>query len=158
MPEPEPVQPDASARAGWSAEGAQLKELINEKIAGVQRAVDVAREGVPPHVTIQDYFERLDALRDRYEDKLAVEREKGIQLALASADKLEQERIARATDQTECERRIGDLRAEMQKMAIDKAETSQTKQFDEFSRTVEEQIGTLRTALQDLTRRFDKLA
>jgi hypothetical protein len=153
----EPVQPDKPA-AGWSSEGAQLKQLIDESEARVQRAVDVAREGVPPHVTIQDYFERLETLRDRYEDKLAVEREKGIQVAQKAANELEQERIARATDQTNCEKRIGELRAELSKMAIDKAEMSQTKQFDEFSKTVEEQINTLRTALQDLTRRFDKLA
>jgi hypothetical protein len=147
MPESEPVQPDTSAGAGWSAEGAQLKELINEKIAGVQRAVDVAREGVPPHVTIQDYFEML-----------LNEREKAVQLALTSADKLEQERIARANDQVSCDRRIAELTRELSETAILKAEAAQAKQFDEFSKTVEEQIGTLRTALQDLTRRFDKLA
>jgi hypothetical protein len=148
----EPVQPTNDPPEGWTA--SQVKALVDEKIASVQRAVDVAREGVPPHVTIQEHFESLEKLRHRYEDKLEVEKEKGIQLALTAANELEQERIARAADQTECERRVGDLRAELQAMAINKAESSQKEQF----KALEDQISTLRTAFQELTRRLDKLA
>jgi GTP-binding protein EngB required for normal cell division len=124
-----------------------LKQYVDDKFEEMQRAVDVAREGVPPHVTIQEYFEML-----------LNEREKAVQLALTSADKLEQERIARSNDQTACERRIAELTRNLSETAILKAEASQAKQFDEFSKTVEEQISVLRTTIQDLTRRFDKLA
>lgn len=47
---------------------------------------------------------------------------------------------------------------EAQQDAIAKAERASEKQFDEFSKTVEAQITALREAVQDLTRRFDKLS
>jgi 2'-5' RNA ligase len=151
----EPVQPSGDEATGYTAD--QVKALLDERIAEVQRNVEIAREAQPPHVTIQDYFERVEALRDRYEDKLAIEREKEIRLALNAANELEQERLGRNTDLIKCIHQISELRAELSQTAIDKAEESANKRFTEHSTSVKEQIDALTTAVQMLTQRLDKL-
>jgi hypothetical protein len=140
----EPVQP-ATPAEGWTP--GQLKQLVDEKIAEVQRAVDVAREGIPPHVTIQDYFEML-----------LNEREKAVQLALTSADKLEQERLARNADLVDCERRVSELTRQLSQTAIDKAEDAANKRFEEQANAVKEQVNGLTEAVRGLTERMDRLA
>jgi hypothetical protein len=156
----EPMQPKDEP-IGYTAD--QVKALLDERIAEVQRNVEIAREAQPPHVTIQDYFERIEALRDRYEDKiaalrdryedkLAVEREKGTKLALDAAEKLEQERLARSSDQVECERRINVLTRELSQTAIDKAEEAANQRFGEVSR----QLDAMRGEIQALTGRMDQ--
>jgi hypothetical protein len=144
------MTPEPAAPVDW-------KDYVDEKVQNIERAVDVAREGIPPHVTIQEFLQTLDRTRDRYEDKLekqrdryedklAVEREKGIQLALASADKLEQERIARATDRAELNKQVTELTRELSDVAIAKAETANEKQIE----SLKEQIGALREEMQGL--------
>jgi hypothetical protein len=127
---------------GWDAD--QLKAYVDERLHEVNRAVDVAREGEPPHVTLQYHLEAV-----------LNEREKQVTLALDSADKLEQERIARASDRAAFERERADLVRALSDTAILKAEAAASKQFDDFYKTVNSQLADMRTAMQDLTKRVD---
>lgn len=142
MAEPRTTRPTAKEGHQWSAD--QVMAYAQEQFAEVRRAVDVAREGEPPHVILQYHLEAILA-----------EREKSVQLALTSADKLEQERIARVQDNIESERRISELTRELSDTAILKAETAHEKRFEEFQKTVNTQLDTMRAVLQDLTRRID---
>ncbi len=144
MAEPAARRPQTKQRLGqdWSAD--QVMAYAQEQFAEVRRAVDVAREGEPPHVILQYHLEAI-----------LTEREKAVQLALESAEKLEQERIGRIRDSIEAERRIGILTRELSDTAILKAETAGEKRFEEFQKTVNSQLEAMRTALQDLTRRID---
>lgn len=132
--------PEAST--GWTAD--QVKAYADERLHEINRAVDVAREGEPPHVTLQYHLEAL--LR---------EHEKQVSLAQTSADRLEVERIARAIDQATFERERAELVRQMSDTAILKAEAASEKQFDDFAKTVNTQLADMRTAIQDLTRRID---
>jgi hypothetical protein len=158
----EPVQPTPEPDEGnWTA--AQVKALLDSEIAKVRRDVEIAREAQPPHVTIQDYFEKVEtlrdrfedkmtALRDRYEDKLTIEREKGIQLALSAANALERERIGRMSDLIACERRVNDIVREMSDKAISKAEVAAENEFA----AVRQQLDAMRVAVQALAGRVDQ--
>jgi hypothetical protein len=141
MVEPRPKPEETS---GWTTD--QLKQLVESKIADVQRAVDVALEGEPPHVTLQYHIEALLG-----------EREKQIQLALTSANELEQERIARARDQIDANQREAELTRQLSDTAILKAETSSDKRFDEFKEAITTQMALQLTAIEGLTRRMDTM-
>jgi hypothetical protein len=124
-----------------------LKQYIDQQLEEMRRAVDVAREGVPPHVTIQEYFEMM-----------LNEREKAVQIALTAADELEQERLARNTDLITCERRVAELTRQLSETAILKAEAANDKRFEEQSASVKEQLNALAEQVQLLTQRMDRLA
>jgi hypothetical protein len=143
---PETRQPPTTpASDDWTA--SQVKQYVDEKFYEIQRAVDVAREGQPPHVTLQHHLEVV-----------LQEREKALQLALTSADKLEQERIARTADQISAESRIAELTRQLSDTAILKAESAADKRFEEFAKTVEEQIRELRTSISEVRSAVQGLA
>lgn len=208
MPEPRPVKPKPQVTdPDWSA--AQVKESLDLRIAGLERAVDVAREEDPPNVSLQIYLEKtvewlqyyieriMDEQRrgmtvaeqEREKTALLAEREREkaasalrieldrairdgdralrdhieqqvhqINAALVSAEILEKERMSRASDQVDAERRVSELTRQLSDIAISKAEGSTTKQFDEFSKSIKDQMDDLRAALMEVTRRLDRMA
>ncbi len=180
MTEPRTTPPKTG---GWSAD--QVKQFMDEQLAEVRRAVDVAREGEPPSVPLQYHFETVFGLVERADQRAERERERAaealrtelarsivegdralrdhiaaqvaeIKAALLSADLLEQERTGRIGERIDAERRITELTRHASDTAISKAEGSAAKQFDEFAKAINAQIESLRVAVDANTRRLDK--
>ncbi len=125
-------------------EGIPLKEYLDAQLAEMRRAVEVARQGDPPHVTMREHLEAV-----------AIEREKAIQLALASADKLELERMGRAEDHSAAVERELHLTNTLSELAIAKAENQTEKRFAALGDRIQaifEGLDKRLTALEGRTR------
>lgn len=142
-PEARPVGPKPQTGTGWSAD--QVKAYTDERIGELQRAVDVAREGEPPHVQLQYYIEKIMDEQRRGLTVAEQEREKA-----ANALRIELDRAISEGDRAlreHIDQQFQQIRAALD--SADLLELERVKLVDAKVDSYESTIGSLREVIDE---------